>query len=539
MNALGLSLSPTGQQTLRCAYYLRVSDDDGSKEENSIDTQRSCCEAWLKLQRANKKPVEYVDEFVDLGRSATDLDRPSLKRLLDLVEARVVNTIVCSRLDRLTRSLLDFCRLAEAFDGQGVKLVTTNQDIDTSTPQGRLLIQITAMFAEYERAVNRENTIATMRKRLREGKWNGGVIPYGYRCEAKRLLPDPKEAKIYRRIFDAALRGSLPEQIAHEEREIGTLRRGGKRPFDTADIRRILLSPIPAGRLNDAGELRHGIHEALVDVEEWLKVRKFIESSKPLRAGVAPSKHSFLLNGLLWCGCCDRPITGYVTRGIKYYACQNHRRGDAQLKCTIGNLRTDQVEQVVRGLVGDICRLPEIVDQFTLLAQESTAQNVETKERLESLGRARKAKLEQIEAVKHEIRNSRGVVKEEWRNDLNRLLEERDALSFEIDSLTGEREASLKSSELSAKIYSAAQRAGDEFKALDAESQSKLIRALIPRIVVNRPGGKTSEERLNIPIRNARNSYLLNPEFFVKSLSQMLSKHFADNSTKIGSWLPG
>lgn len=192
---------------LRIAVYIRVSSTRQAVEGDSLEAQRNDSRKALEYRRdVSKWHVASVDHYVDAGRSAKDQNRPELQRLKGDITEGKVDVVLVVKLDRLTRSLLDFVELWDLFATHGVTLVSLREDFDTSSPMGEAMIKLIMVFAELERKLTAERTLATMQDRTERGLWNGGFV-YGYKSdpdERGRLIVDPEWAAIIRtHFFDA------------------------------------------------------------------------------------------------------------------------------------------------------------------------------------------------------------------------------------------------------------------------------------------------------------------------------------------------
>ena len=191
---------------VRCAIYTRVSTDAGLEQDfNSLDAQRESAEAYIKSQ-AHEGWRLVRERFDDGGYSGGSMERPALQNLLDRVRERRIDVIVVYKVDRLTRSLADFAKLVEAFDAHGVAFVSVTQSFNTTTSMGRLTLNVLLSFAQFEREVTGERIRDKIAASKKKGLWMGGVVPLGYRCEARKLHVDEEEAAIVRMIFDLYLK---------------------------------------------------------------------------------------------------------------------------------------------------------------------------------------------------------------------------------------------------------------------------------------------------------------------------------------------
>jgi len=139
----------------RCAIYTRKSSDEGLEQElNSLHAQREACEAYIASQRSEGW-VLVRDQYDDGGISGGTLERPGLKQLLADIEDGLIDVVVVYKIDRLSRSLMDFSKLVEVFDRNGVTFVSVTQSFNTTTSMGRLTLNILLSFAQFEREVIR------------------------------------------------------------------------------------------------------------------------------------------------------------------------------------------------------------------------------------------------------------------------------------------------------------------------------------------------------------------------------------------------
>jgi site-specific DNA recombinase len=166
-----------------CAIYTHNSTDEGlDKEFNSLNAQRECAEAYIKSQ-TQKGWFCVPDRYDDGGFTGSNMDRPAIRQLLADIEAVKVNCEVVYKVDRLSRSLMDFARMLEVFQRNQVAFVSVTQQFNTTNSMGRLTLNVLLSFAQFERELISERTrdkIAAARSR---GKWSGGMPLLGYDIE--------------------------------------------------------------------------------------------------------------------------------------------------------------------------------------------------------------------------------------------------------------------------------------------------------------------------------------------------------------------
>ncbi len=173
---------------VRCAIYTRKSTDEGlSQEFNSLDAQREAAEAYILSQR-HEGWVALPDRYDDGGFTGGNMERPALKRLLADIDVSRVDAVVTYKVDRLSRSLLDFARLMEVFDKHGVRFVAVTQQLDTRSSLGRLSLNVLLSFAQFERELIAERTRDKICAARRKGKWTGGYPVLGYDVDARRAI---------------------------------------------------------------------------------------------------------------------------------------------------------------------------------------------------------------------------------------------------------------------------------------------------------------------------------------------------------------
>jgi len=173
---------------LRCAIYTRKSTDEGlEKDFNSLDAQREACAAFIASQK-HEGWVALPALYDDGGISGGTMDRPALQRLLADIAAGTIDAVVVYKVDRLTRSLMDFSRIVEAFDSRGVSFVSITQAFNTTTSMGRLTLNVLLSFAQFEREVTGERIRDKIGASKAKGMWMGGRVPLGYDAVERKLV---------------------------------------------------------------------------------------------------------------------------------------------------------------------------------------------------------------------------------------------------------------------------------------------------------------------------------------------------------------
>ena len=172
--------SATTLPLVRCAVYTRKSTEEGLEQEfNSLDAQRESAEAFVRSQ-THEGWTCLPDRYDDGGFTGGNMERPALRRLLVDIQAGKIDAVICYKVDRLSRSLLDFARMMETFDKHGVSFVSITQQFNSATSMGRLVLNVLLSFAQFEREIIAERTRDKMAATRRKGKWSGGTPVLGY-----------------------------------------------------------------------------------------------------------------------------------------------------------------------------------------------------------------------------------------------------------------------------------------------------------------------------------------------------------------------
>jgi len=189
----------------RCGIYTRKSTEEGLEQEfNTLDAQREAGEAYVQSQKTEGWEVSPT-RYDDGGYTGANTERPALQRLLADIKRGHIDVVVVYKIDRLSRSLLDFAKLIEVFDTHKVSLVAVTQQFNTSTSLGRLVLNILLSFAQFEREMIAERTRDKMRAARRKGKWIGGMMPFGYDVKDKKLVINDEETQQVKALFDMYL----------------------------------------------------------------------------------------------------------------------------------------------------------------------------------------------------------------------------------------------------------------------------------------------------------------------------------------------
>jgi site-specific DNA recombinase len=273
---------------LRCAVYTRKSTEEGLEMEfNSLDAQREACEAYVASQRAEGWLL-VSDRYDDGGFSGGTLERPALKQLLGDIEAGRIDVVVVYKIDRLSRSLMDFSRLVEVFDRQSVTFVSVNQSFNTTTSMGRLTLNVLLSFAQFEREVIGERIRDKFAASRRKGMWMGGWAPLGYDVRDRKLIVNERDAKLVQSIFQRFLKTGSATVLARQLIQEDVRNKYGKL-VDKGILYKLLNNPVYIGEAVHKGVSYPGEHTAIIDRKVWDRVQAQFQVNPRKRA--APSGH--------------------------------------------------------------------------------------------------------------------------------------------------------------------------------------------------------------------------------------------------------
>jgi DNA invertase Pin-like site-specific DNA recombinase len=318
------------RKTYRCAIYTRKSSEEGLDQDfNSLEAQRDACVAYVHSQ-AHEGWRVVPELFDDGGYSGGNTERPALKRLMDLVRAGEVDIIVIYKIDRLTRSLTDFARMAETFDKHDVSFVSVTQQFNTTTSMGRLMLNVLLSFAQFEREITGERIRDKIAASKRKGMWMGGNPPMGYDVRDRQLVINETDASTVRRIFDTYLEcGDVPSLLQRLEAEkVRTAKRYsakgnhyGERPFTRGHLYKLLTNSTYIGRVPHKDTSHPGQHARIIDAKVWDAVQA------QLTANVQGARHkrsravrsSGLLSGIMVSSAGNGFVESHASKGSRRY----------------------------------------------------------------------------------------------------------------------------------------------------------------------------------------------------------------------------
>jgi site-specific DNA recombinase len=347
---------------VRCAIYTRKSSEEGlDMEFNSLDAQREACAAYILSQKPEGW-VPVADRYDDGGISGGTLERPALKRLIADIEFGKVDVVVVYKIDRLSRSLMDFAKLVEVFERRGVTFVSVTQSFNTTTSMGRLTLNILLSFAQFEREVIGERIRDKVAASRRKGMWMGGYVPLGYRVDNRKLLINEEEAASVRLIFERFVKLGSIKLLMGELQAAGIRSRRGYM-LDKGALYKLLNNRVYIGEAVHKGEAYPGEHEAIVSADLWKRAHAIMGESPRTRANQTRLSGPSLLRGLIFSPNGDAMSPSHTRKGdrlYRYYVTQSIlKRGPGT--CPVGRIPAAEIETAVIEQLRGFLRAPELI----------------------------------------------------------------------------------------------------------------------------------------------------------------------------------
>jgi site-specific DNA recombinase len=331
--------TPRKNKITHCAIYTRKSTEEGLEQEfNSLDAQRESAEAYITSQKSQGW-ICLPDHYDDGGFSGGNMDRPALQHLLVDIERGFIDCVVVYKVDRLSRSLMDFAKILERFEIKSVAFVSVTQQMSTRTSMGRLTLNILLSFAQFERELVSERTRDKIVMARKKGKYTGGrpVLGYDLSPEAGKLMVNHMEAQRVRTIFDLYLRldGVLP--VVDELRRFGwttkswVTRKGNVcegHQFNKNSIYSLLSNPLYIGKVKYKDELYAGEHAGIIPETIFAETQTKLAENRRNPKSHKLGRFGGILNGILRCKACGCGMSHSYSkkadgRRYRYYVCNN------------------------------------------------------------------------------------------------------------------------------------------------------------------------------------------------------------------------
>jgi site-specific DNA recombinase len=367
----------------RVCIYTRISTDE-ENQPTSLHSQRERLQAFCKAQEGWRIVAHKQDQA-----TGTKLDRPGLQAALDLARSGSIDMLLVYRVDRLSRKVRQLAQLTEELDALDVVLKSATEPFDTGAAAGRMMLQMLAVFAEFEHATIVDRISAGIERRAKEGRWFGGRPPFGYTFsnEERVLVPDPVKAPVVRRVFDLYARKRLGTRtIAQQLREEDA-------PAPSAGwghpaVHWIINNPTYVGKIRWRDRVFDGVHEPLVDEFTFAKAQAIMDE-RGEHAKRRGNASDFVLSGLLRCGKCGKAYIGMSANGnggrYHYYACSGRQKYGPKA-CDGERLPRERVEQAVIHQLATIYRDEQtITEAFAKANADAEKRRPEFEQRLASI----------------------------------------------------------------------------------------------------------------------------------------------------------
>lgn len=353
-------------KTIKCAIYTRKSTDEGlDKEFNTLEAQRESGENYIKSQMHQGWQI-IEKHYDDGGFSGGTLKRPALQELLQDVENGEVNMIVVYKIDRLTRSLIDFAKLVEVLDRNQCSFVSVTQNFNTYDSMGRLTLNVLLSFAQFEREVITERIRDKVDASKKKGMWMGGNIPIGYDAINKKLVINSKEAPVVKLAFEKYLVLRSEVAVANWLNLNGytTMSKGNNGKFNHLRISKMLRNVIYIGKIPHKDKIYDGQHNAIISEELFNEVQKIKNTNRAGRLTPSRFFEHALLKGLIECDCCHAAMVSTKSnKHNKIYEYYTSVRAvkDGYKNCLVGNIPAGEMDNFVLTQLANIIKSPKIL----------------------------------------------------------------------------------------------------------------------------------------------------------------------------------
>ena len=502
--------NPSERKRIRCAIYTRKSTEEGLDQDfNSLDAQRDACEAYVASQKSEGWTA-MATRYDDGGFSGGTIQRPALQQLLKDIEAGRVDCVVVYKVDRLSRSLMDFAKLIATFEQHNVAFVSVTQRFDTTSSMGRLTLNVLLSFAQFEREIIGERIRDKLAAAKMKGKYVGGrpLLGYDVDHEHMRLVVNAEEAKLVQHIFERFVRLGSCMKVAQELNASGyrmkawTSRKGramGGAEWNNVYVHHVLTNRRYLGETVHLGKSYPGEHEAIIDRQTWERAQTLLDTNRTYRASQTRRKTTAMLKGLVRCGHCGGAMhdtwtagKGRLAKRYRYYVCNKGAKIGMD-SCPVKSVPAGEIENAVFQYLRSVFRSPDVVAR-TVQAMQAQAQKHQ-----EELHRQRDALEKRLAELRKIIRNlvrvggktEGGALADELRR-LNDEYAEAERRLADVDSQAAAEEDLPGQDE----VIDALRNIDPLWEDLFPAEQHRIARLLVEQVVVN-PDGLTVRLRAN------------------------------------------
>lgn len=348
---------------MRVAIYTRISTDE-EHQPYSLESQQVKLKAYIESQ----DDWQLVRTFTDQC-SGAKMERPALKQAMTEARAGRFDLLLVYRVDRFSRSVRGLAQLLEELATAGVAFRSSTEPFDTTTPAGRMMVQMLGVFAEFERATIIDRVISGMERKAARGEWalGSGVRPYGYDItpDTHQLIPNEIEAPIVPLIFEMYVNKNLGAQsIARELTERGHRTRKGK-AWGSKTILGILRNRVYIGEILFRDKHHAAAHPALIENEMFDRAARILDGRSDDFSKRQSTGGDYLLTGLVICNRCNKHFLGTAARGnryrYRYYTCYSRNRYGNDV-CPADRLPAENLESAIIEALVSTFRRTDIFD---------------------------------------------------------------------------------------------------------------------------------------------------------------------------------
>ena len=378
----------TAPKPVRCAIYTRKSTEEGLNQAfNSLDAQREAGEAYILSQKHDGWTL-VPSQYSDGGYTGANIERPGVRQLMADIEAGKIDCVVVYKVDRLSRSLIDFAKMMGLFEKHGVCFVSVTQQFNTNIPLGRLTLNILLSFAQFEREIISDRTRDKQVAARKKGKWTGGHIILGYDLDSQagKLTVNLEEAERIREIFRMYLDGTPVLEMTKRLDRLGwrnkqwTTRDGklyGGSPLRRCHIYNLLSNILYTGQVKVGDEIFPGEHEGIVDQQTFDLAQARLMENAWTPGNPHRIKMDALLRGIIYCSCCGSGMYSTYSankeRRYRYYVCYKSQQ-KLEGYCTSRSVSAPSVEDAVVESIRRVCVNPDVLAETAILARQRIAE---------------------------------------------------------------------------------------------------------------------------------------------------------------------
>lgn len=369
-------MSKINQKVIRCAIYTRKSTEEGLEQDfNSLDAQREACEAYIKSQQ-HEGWVLIEKHYDDGGFSGGTLERPAVKELFKDIEAGEVDIVVVYKVDRLTRSLMDFAKIVDLFDNHNASFVSITQHFNTTTSMGRLTLNILLSFAQFEREVTGERIRDKVAASKKKGMWMGGNVAIGYKVENKTLVPDSPWNEAVQQIFDKYLELKSVTKLKADLEEKNIKGKSGIH-FSKGNLYYILSNVIYTGQVKHKGNIYDGEHPAIIEKEIFERVQEIMYKNRVDKNCGEKSGLNSLLTGKIFDDKGNRMTPSHSNtrkRKYRYYVSLAVTKLEKGKEGSVSKIPAGEIEkyvaEAIKEFLTDTKKIQKYIKDFDIIKQK-------------------------------------------------------------------------------------------------------------------------------------------------------------------------